>query len=109
LIKYASPLATGGPRRSEFRPGRPPLLCRGAVELGDVVPVDEVVDERLEIVRAPVAVVDVVGVLPHVAAEDRAAALHQRVSPVRGFHDGDLAVLDREPAPAGAELGDAGL
>src|SRR4029077_20706311 len=58
---------------------------------------------------APVAIVDVVGMLPYVAAEDRGAAVHQWILAVRRFRDGELAVLDREPAPAGAELGDAGL
>src|SRR5579862_5838512 len=47
--------------------------------------------------------------LPHVAAEDGSAAVHQRVLAVWRLRDGELAVLDREPAPAGAELGDAGL
>src|SRR5215813_14403208 len=47
--------------------------------------------------------------LPHVAAEDRLSAMHQRVLAIGRFHYRDLAALDREPAPAGAELGDAGL
>src|SRR5579862_3669323 len=47
--------------------------------------------------------------LPHVAAEDGSAAVHQRILAVRRLRDGELAVLDREPAPARAELGDAGL
>lgn len=69
----------------------------------------EVLDERLEVVGAAVAVVDVVGVLPHVDAEDRGRAVDQRVLAVRGLQDGELAVLDREPGPAGAELADTGL
>src|ERR1700745_297717 len=35
-----------------------------------MLPMDEVVDPGLEVIRPPVAVVDVVGVLPHVATED---------------------------------------
>src|SRR5262249_48100045 len=81
-------------------------LC---VELGDVIPIDEMIDERLEVVGPPVAIVDVVGVLPHVAAEDRRRALHQWALAVRSLGDDDLAILDGEPAPAGAELRDAGL
>src|SRR6478735_2389967 len=64
----------------------------------DIVPVDQMIAKRLQIVRAAVAVVDVVGVLPDVAAENRRRAVNQRA----------LAVLDRQPAPAGAELTDAG-
>src|SRR5512139_1660183 len=72
-----------------------------------VFPVHEVLDERLEVVRAAVAIVDVVGVLPDVAAEDRGGAVHQRILAVRGLGDFELAVLDLQPAPAGAELTDA--
>src|SRR6476661_11149405 len=74
----------------------------------DIVPVDEMIDERLQIVRAAVAVIDVVGVLPNVAAENRRRAVNQRALAVRGLGDFELAVLDRQPAPAGAELTDAG-
>src|SRR6476620_2565912 len=52
--------------------------------------------------------VDVVGVLPDVAAENRRRAVNQRALAVRGLGDFELAVLDRQPAPAGAELTDAG-
>src|SRR3954453_9152976 len=80
----------------------------GLVEQGlDVFPVHEVLDERLEIIRTTVAVVDVVGVLPDVAAEDRGGAVHQRILAVRGLGDLELAVLDLEPGPARAELTDA--
>src|SRR3954462_13482967 len=74
----------------------------------DVFPVHEVLDKRLQIVGTAVAVVDVVGVLPDVAAEDRGGAVHQRILAVRGLGNLELAVLDLEPAPAGAELADAG-
>src|ERR1700760_1401568 len=71
-------------------------------------PVDEMINERLQVIRTAVAIVDVVGMLPDVAAEDRRRAMHQRVLAVRGLGDGELAALDLEPAPAGAELADAG-
>src|ERR1700709_1935950 len=79
-----------------------------AEQLVDIVPVDEVIDERLQIVGTAVAIVDVVGMLPDVAAEDRRGAMDQRISAVRGLRDVELAVLQRQPAPAGAELPDAG-
>src|SRR5215475_6484902 len=40
------------------------LLGRSRVHLGDVVPVDQVVDESLEVVRPAVAVIDVIRVFP---------------------------------------------
>src|SRR5437867_9467067 len=79
-----------------------------AEQLVDIVPVDQMIAERLQIVGTAVAVVDVVGVLPDVAAEDRRGAVDQRALAVRGLGDFELAVLDRQPAPAGAELADAG-
>src|SRR5258708_11570297 len=66
------------------------------------------INERLQIIRTAVAVVDVVGVLPNVAAEDRRCAVAQRALAVCGLGDFELATLDLQPAPAGAELADAG-
>src|ERR1700742_166665 len=79
------------------------LLARGLEHLVDVVPVDQVFPEALQIGRPRVAVVDVIGVFPDIAAEDRLAAVDQRVLAVCGLGDGELAVLDRDPAPTGAE------
>src|SRR2546430_11912974 len=77
-------------------------------QLVDIVPVDQIIAERLQIVGTAVAVIDVVGVLPDVTAEDRGRAVDQRALAVRRLGDFELAVLDRQPAPAGAELADAG-
>src|SRR5579862_685912 len=85
------------------------LLRRRREHFLDVLPVHQAFEESLEIVGPAIAVVDVVGVLPHVAAEDRRAAVYQRVLAVRRLRDGELAVLHRDPAPAGTELSDAGL
>ncbi len=82
---------------SAVRLWRAGLSGRGCEHLGDIVPIDEVVDERLQIVGAAVAIVDVVAVLPDVAAEDRSCAVHQRVLAVRGLHHLDPA--ERKPAP----------
>src|SRR4051812_30413560 len=79
-----------------------------AEHLVNVFPVDQAIAERLQIVGTAVAIIDVVGVLPDVAAENRRCAVDQRALAVRGLGDFELAVLDRHPAPAGAELADAG-
>src|SRR5690242_12770583 len=78
------------------------------VELEHVVPVDQAVDERLEVFRTGVAIVDVIAVLPDIDAEDRGRAMDERVLAVRGLRDGELAILHRQPGPAGAELRRAG-
>ncbi|KIU01280.1 hypothetical protein QU39_00085, partial [Staphylococcus aureus] len=77
-------------KRGARSPGRPPfpdsvregsaVLVRaahaGAVEvLRHEVPVDDVRGDRLEIFRTQVAIVDVIGVLPHVDREERLHAL----------------------------------
>ena len=67
------------------------------------------VHEGFEIIGPAVAVIDVVRVLPDVAAQDRLAAVHEGAFAVRGLRDHDLAVLDREPAPARPKLRDTGL
>src|SRR5829696_6238315 len=75
-----------------------------AEHLVNVFPVDQAIAESLQIVGTAVAIVDVVGVLPDVAAEDRRGAVDQRAFAVRGLGDFELAVLDRQPAPAGGEI-----
>lgn len=77
-------------------------------QLVDIVPVDKIFEKRLQVIRTAVAVVDVIGVLPDVATEDRGRAVNQRVLAVRRLGYLQLAVLDLQPAPAGAELTDAG-
>src|SRR3954462_13340615 len=84
------------------------LFCRRLKHRFNVLPVDQAVPESLEILRARVAIVDVVGVLPHVAAEDRGGALYQRALAVRGLVDHELATLHGDPAPTRTELADAG-
>src|SRR5690606_22871231 len=79
-------------------------LARLLEQLVDVVPVDQIVDKGLEILRPGIPVVDVVAVLPDVDAEDRRAAVDQRVLAVRRLADLQLAVLDGEPGPARPEL-----
>src|ERR1700679_640874 len=75
------------------------LFDRLFVHLRDVVPIDQMIEERFQIIRPPIAIVDVVGMLPYVAAEDRLAAMYQRIFAVWRFRHGNLAVLDGEPAP----------
>src|SRR5215472_13561405 len=66
----------------------------------DVSPVDEMVEPSFEIFRPFVAVVDVIGVLPHVDAKDRPAALDKRVLTVWRLGHLELAILDGKPRPA---------
>ena len=67
------------------------------------------VDESRQIVRPAVAVIDVVGVLPYIAAKDRRCSMNQRVLAIRRLHDLKLAAFHRKPAPARSELGHAGF
>src|SRR5262249_25887385 len=66
----------------------------------DVSPVDEMVEPSFEIFRPFVAVVDVIGVLPHVDAKDWPAALDKRVLTVWRLGHLELAILDGKPRPA---------
>src|SRR4029078_1171540 len=78
--------------------------------LVDLFPIDQVVPERLEILRTGIAVVDVIGVLPHIAAKDRRETFDQRALAVRRLLDRQFVFLagKSNPAPARAELPDAG-
>lgn len=76
---------------------------------GYLVPVNHIPDRR-QIVGAAVLVFEVVGVLPHVNAQEGGVAFHQGRVLVGGAVDVQFAVfvLD-QPAPARAKAGQAGL
>ena len=69
-------------------------LRSGFVQLGHVFPVHQIVEPGFEIFRARIAVVDVIGVFPHIHTQQRRAAVHQRVFAIRGLGNGQLAVLE---------------
>src|SRR5438270_7824001 len=77
--------------------------------LGDCVPIDHVPPGG-DVVGALVLVLEVVSVLPHIHAQDRSHALHERAVLVRPRDDRELAAaVAHEPAPAAAELADGGF
>src|SRR5579872_3254333 len=78
------------------------LLLRLGEAFIDLVPVDHVPPGG-KIFRAAVLVLQIVGMLPHVVAQDREESLGKRAVLVSGGDDLQLAVPD-QPAPAGAEL-----
>src|SRR5690606_35960942 len=81
----------------------------GRVVLGHEVPVHQV-PERLDVLRTQVAVVDVVGMLPDVAGQQRGVAAGHRVAGADGAGQGQGTVgLLHQPAPAGAEGADGDL
>src|SRR5512136_1837409 len=82
------PLAFGG---REMRGGDVPLLAGSLEHLRHIVPIDHVIDKGLEIVGPAVAIVDVIGMLPHVAPENGLRAVHQRAFAVRRLAHDDLA------------------
>src|SRR4051794_30590142 len=92
----------GGARKFRAYP-----LLGGGEPLGHLGPVHGV-PPRLEVVRALVLVLEVVGVLPDVVAQDRRLALADRVVLVRRARDRQAAAVDDQPRPAGAELADTG-
>src|SRR6266568_884722 len=87
-----------------------PVSSRGLlVALGDGLPVDGVEPGR-DVVRALVLVLEVIGVLPHVHAEDRGHSLHVRAVLVGVALDRELAArVGDEPSPSAPELAYRGL
>src|SRR3954467_8926574 len=87
-------------------PARPSVLRRSAVRgvepLRHLVPVDHV-PPRLQVVRALVLVLEVVGVLPDVDPDQRRLAGGDRRVLVRGAGDGEPGAIVDEPGPAAPE------
>src|SRR5690606_6910084 len=76
---------------------------------GHEVPVDQV-PEGLDVLRTHVAVVDVVGVFPNVAGQQRSVAAGHRVACADGAGQSQGTVgLLHQPAPAGTEGTDGNL
>src|SRR5437588_9160295 len=71
--------------RAASRPGhmKDYSLAGARERLIDLFPIDQVIPERLKVLRTSIAVINVIRVLPHVATEDRSGALHQRAFAVR--------------------------
>ena len=84
------------------------FLGRGLlVHLSHIFPVHQIIDKRFQIFRTRIAIVDVVGVLPHVAGQQRGlACLGDRRAGIGRRHALEAAVrVLHEPAPAAAEGG----
>ena len=78
------------------------LFLSVGVILSDLRPVDDV-PPSLKIFRPAILVFQVVGVFPNVQTEEGLAAVHDGVVLIgRGF-DGEFAVANEQPSPAGAE------
>src|ERR1700726_343232 len=88
--------------------GRSGLLPSPGEALFDCLPVDGVPPGR-EVVGPAVLVLQIVGVLPDVHAEDRLLVLHQRAVLVRPAENLELAAAPHQPPPTGAELADRGI
>src|SRR5947209_16506191 len=84
------------------------LAARLAVPALDLGPVDDV-PPGLEVRRTLVLVLEVVGVLPDVDAEQRHVALHEGRVLVRRRVDREAGAVPGEPRPAAAEALDAAV
>src|SRR5215475_12077588 len=109
-IRSAIAIADGCPEVAEIRSKCwRCLFARGDEHFLDMFPVHQMVEKCLQIVRPPISIVNVIGMLPNVAAEYRRRPVHERILAIGRLADDQLAVLHRDPSPAGAELRDAGL
>ena len=104
-MRYGHAKATIFPPRN-----RASILFDGRiVSFRDIVPIHEIVDKGLEIIGPAIPVIDVIGVLPDVDRQNRRCPLEQRIFGISSLRDGNLAILDHKPSPAGTELCRAGL
>src|SRR5262249_57384567 len=97
-VSSGAPDPTAGSARPAATEGEPMPsgTLRAVVPPRDIGPVDHVPPGR-DVVRPAVLVFEVVGVLPHVAAEDGLLARHERRVLVGGALDGEPAALFRPP------------
>ena len=79
----------------------------GLVVRANGIPVHDA-PKCLEIIRAPVLIFQVIGVLPNITAKNRRAAFHQRGVLIRRVANAESTVgFDAEPRPTATELGRA--
>src|ERR1017187_635825 len=83
------------------------MRCLRVEAVFDCLPVDYVPPGR-QVVRTAVLILQIVGVLPHVAAEHGVLAFHDRTVLVRGRSDLDTGRRLQQPSPAGTEAAHAG-
>src|SRR5579864_4401403 len=84
------------------RPGADSGLSPGVEQPRDLGPVDDV-PPGLEVCGTLVLILEVIGVLPHVDAEQRLVALHVRRVLIRRRVRGQAGAVPDEPRPAAAE------
>ena len=87
---------------------RPSRDSRRREALFDLRPVDHV-PPGSDVIRPTILVLEIVGMLPHVAAENRGLAAHERGVLVGRALDGDGAAISGQPGPPAAETAGAGL
>src|SRR3546814_17047176 len=72
--------------------------------LGGIVPVHQLVQERVDELAAIVLVIQVVGVLPDIAGHQRRLPVNDRYDRVGGADDAQRAAVVDEPSPAATAL-----
>src|SRR4051794_2293440 len=76
--------------------------CAG-ITLGNLVPVDDI-PPSVEIIRATILILEIVGMLPHIIAQNRNIVLYQGTVLVSGGNDFKFATLvEDEPGPTRTE------
>src|SRR4051794_24618397 len=70
--------------------------------LAHCIPVDGIPPGG-DVIRSPVLILQIVGMLPHVEPQERSTALHDRGVLVRGTGDLKLATVGDKPCPTAAE------
>src|SRR5579885_3196401 len=66
------------------------------------------IQERPDEIRPAILIVQVIGMLPHIAGEERLLPGRDRSHCVRALHDLELVLLGDQPRPSAPELADRG-
>ncbi len=82
---------------------------RSAEVCVDEIPVDQLADDRGQVIGPAVLVIEIVGVLPDVKGEERFLAVNDGGVGVCGLDDLQRSSLEDKPRPAASELGHSGV
>src|SRR5437588_746796 len=96
----------------ERRTGSAPTCANGSgfrQLFGSKVPIEELVDHRVDVIGTAVLVIEIIRVLPHIDGEQRLLAFGEGYFGVAGLDDFQCAAVGDEPCPSRAELGDRSI
>ena len=96
----------GGGQAAARRRSPPRGLHITSISYGGEFPVRKLVEHGVDVIDAPVLVIEVIGMLPDIDGQERPRAVRERRFGIGGLQHLELGAFEDEPRPAAAELCD---